>query len=110
MTLTGKAKEEFEKWFANELERTEQKLTELGRVHVVDEFYTRITESMQWGVYQDWADSLGYDVVTQASIEQDKYWFTVWHQDEHFNEEYFTTRQQARNAAVEKLNELINDQ
>ena len=103
MKLTGKAKDKFENW-------ADENICDDNLIKRPYELYD-LPKSMQWGVYQDWADSVGYDVVTQASIEQDKYWFTVWHQDEqyeHFNEEYFTTRQQARNAAVEKLNELIN--
>ena len=107
MTLTGKAKEEFEKWFANELERTEQKLTELGRVHVVDEFYTRITESMQWGVYQDWADSLGHNISANIFGSSGLFDYEI---DFIPSDEIRHTRQEARNAAVEKLNELINDQ
>ena len=115
MTLTGKAKEEFEKWFANELERTEQKLTELGRVHVVDEFYTRITESMQWGVYQDWADSLGHRLDVTVFYDQmlgyvRGYEVKVNDKDIYRGGDVFETREEARDAAVEKLNELINDQ
>tara|TARA_R110000782_G_C14515250_1_gene380411 strand:+ start:18 stop:335 length:318 start_codon:yes stop_codon:yes gene_type:complete len=104
MELTGKAKEEFEKWY-------DEKHGTCNNLLCYNSLYD-LPKSMQWGVYQDWADILGYDMVTQASIEQDKYWFSLWHQDEqyeHFNEEYFTTREQVRNAAVEKLNELINN-
>jgi len=94
MILTGKCKVDFEKWFTDEIERTEQSLTKLGRVLVVDEFYTRIIQSMQYGVYVDffWQTkkmliTLKSDDILSGDIEIDE----------------------ARTKAIEKANELYNN-
>jgi hypothetical protein len=107
MELTGKAKEKFEKWLDKQL---------FGIVHdngdrqpdivALDKLFYSLPKSMQWGVYQDWADSLGYDM----SIIYDKDPCYFWRVDDGLNENSGDrfTREEAREAAVEKLNELIN--
>ena len=99
--LTGKAKEQFEKWYNPEYNYN-------NRGWRLVEFYN-LPEAMQQGVIQDWADSLGYDIIAESTTAQDKYWFTIYTLPESIVEEkMFDTRQEARNAAIEKLNELIN--
>ena len=112
MKLTGKAKEEFEMWFIIKgmYWSVPCSCSGIKPDPTAEDFYD-LPKSMQWGVYQDWADSLGYDVFVESSIEQDRYWFTVWSQDEkyeHLRDSYYATREEARNAAVDKLDELIN--
>ena len=109
MRLTGKAKEQFEEWW-----KTQPKsFVNMGFCYLsygsklvrLDS----ISESMQWGVYQDWADSLGY-YITNSFIGGNKPFAPDITKDDNLLwEDYFNTRQEARNAAIEKLNELINE-
>jgi len=67
------------------------------------EWFESLHPSMQWGIYQDWADSMGYEIgVTSSDIG-----FAVWFNDVWI--ETHKTRQEARNAAIERLNQLINE-
>ncbi len=88
MKLTGKAKEQFEEW-----------LRESGYLL---SFY-ECPHSMQWGVYQDWADSLGEELyISKDGVR----WF--WALDYRYSDGYAESLPQARNAALESLNDLIN--
>ena len=102
MKLTGEAKEQFEKWYNLEYNYN-------NRGWRLEEFYN-LPEPMQWGVYQDWADSLGYDVVVEPSENYNVFWYTLYDPDKNMNNKSgYTNRQEARNAAIEKLNEIINE-
>jgi hypothetical protein len=57
--MKGKAKELFEKWYNENYEFVE--IPSIDDSFCIDTFYD-LPASMQWGVYQDFADSLGYDV------------------------------------------------
>ena len=97
MKLTGTAKEQFEKWFNTH--------------HVYEHFglatFKELPPSFQWGVIQDFSDSLGYDL---SCVEHSNaFMFLITHKKGTWKEGFdFKTRQEARNAAIEKLNELIN--
>ena len=99
MELTGIAKLIFEQWF-----KQNQQLCEFVNLTT---FY-KAHESMQWGIYQDFADTLGYHI-TNSFIggskpfcpDIDKNGRIIWEKD-------FKTRQEARKAAIEALNEIIN--
>jgi hypothetical protein len=98
MKLTGKAKEHFQLWYLKSIDNDK---------YVVSGFYN-IPDSMQWGVYQDWADSLGYDL--SCAEHENAFMFLITHKKGTWIDEFdFKTRQEARNAAIEKLNELINE-
>jgi len=94
--MKGKAKELFEEWYRD------------TTYHYQDECillydFNRLYKSMKWGVYQDFADSLGYDInVGQAHDEfipiLNMGSFGLW----------LKTRNEAREAAINKLEELIN--
>lgn len=123
MRLTGKAKREFESWYVGK----SIKSFTLKYVQTVCEtlggfifgklkmFYVS-PESMQWGIYQDWADSR--QCLIEVSLVDD---FNSWTYDILFpdtmggffsvveNLVEFKTRQEARNAAIEKFGEIIND-
>ena len=94
--LTGKAKELFEKWL-NESSGYKFSQREL--------FYNnRLTPSMQWGVYQDWAESLGY----KFSIDLWENRLNIKTPDCIIDFGKFNNRQQAMSVSIFKLNELIN--
>lgn len=101
MILTGKAKDLFKQYY--------EKLTPHTPNHITYSTFMGLHSSLQWGIYQDWADSIGYDMITEANTEQTSYWFTIYGQ-EYISDVMFKTRQEARDAAIEKLNDLINEQ
>ncbi len=103
MRLTGKAKDQFEKWLIQH---------NIGVVVFGDDEFTVIlyglSESMQWGVVQDFADSLGISMETEALFNCSYYW-RVFTSDENGNDGTMYTRQEARNEAIKHLNEILNE-
>ncbi len=108
MQLTGKAKAKFEEWY----------IPKKHFPHIVN-FYG-MEDSFQWGVYQDWADSVGYifNVYCNASGYLYEFHRNASGGGTHLHDSGYEadtdsgaweTRQEARNAAIEKLNELINE-
>jgi len=107
MKLTGKAKELFEEWCDRQSPRIitwSARGSSYESVGLYDQ-----PESMQWGVYQDWADSLGY-FITNSWIGDNVFCPDITKDNLILWEDDFKTRQEARNAAIEKLNYLINQQ
>lgn len=103
MKLTGNAKEKFEEWF-------KFKWREKGSAPIgLAKFYS-LPESMKWGIYQDWADSMGYEMWVEKAMAEFRYWYNIYEKDGrlHYNEG-FQTRQEARNSVIDKLNEIINE-
>lgn len=107
MKLTGKCKSEFEKWLHN---------------HFIDNpiptysqswnFYG-LPEAMQWGIIQDWADSLGFMIKAEHQYTHSENFMyevlAVVFGISEYRSGIFKTRQEARTAAIEKLNEIINE-
>lgn len=108
MKLTGKAKEKFEKWYFS---LPNAMGLNYGTIALTMNRFYCLPESMQWGVIQDWADSIGYDV--SAFNTSDDYTWLITDKrikSEIWEEGFANTRQEARNDAIEKLNEIINKQ
>jgi len=115
MKLTGQAKSDFEKWYMalrqSEMDRDEAENTfenaNLFFVHISTFYNTPL--SFQFGVYVDWADSVGiYISIDLGKNQEDNYVFPIW-----INEEYYYTsnsRHEARELAIKKLDELYNKQ
>ena len=101
MIFTGKAKEQFEKWYNNQMWNDDYLDND---VHC---FYL-LHESMQWGAIQDFADDSGLDLdafrygLNFYSELRDLDLNTISHNTDS------TVRQQARNEAIEQLNEYLN--
>tara|TARA_R110000822_G_scaffold127454_1_gene262956 strand:- start:13498 stop:13899 length:402 start_codon:yes stop_codon:yes gene_type:complete len=112
MELTGKCKEEFEKW-----------INFYGKHHVEDRFnklldWGTLTDSMQYGVYVDYFDSVGiYIQLTPYfdSVKEVVLWFFTLenkrcvHLNSHL-ENKANTRPEVRTKAIEKANEIRNKQ
>lgn len=92
--LNGEAKRIFEGWYVNK--------SNLYNVPHIVNFYG-LPLSMQFGVYQQWADSMGYEI----GIMSDDNGFAMYFNDTWI--ETKRTREEAQRAAIEKLNNLIND-
>lgn len=106
--FTGKAKELFEEWMRPDP-------LEHGRFgQLVTNTFDNMSPSLQWGVIQDFADSLGYKIIIQyANSGWWYYEFVGVEQLDKFREDFKScknTRQEARTEAIKKLNELINQQ
>ena len=98
MKLTGGAKEQFDKWFNT------HKVYE----HLCLATFQELPLSMQWGVIQDFSDSLGIELYVSKETPLEYVWAIIDLIRE-FGSGYGKTRQEARNAAIEKLNEIINE-
>ena len=118
MELTGKCKEEFEKWFTNSDNHKgfDAEQIALDRKYRLKVFY-QLYPSMQYGVYVDFFDSVGifieitpyFDSVTEVML-----WFFTLENKKciHLNshlENKAKTRSEARLLAIEKANELHNE-
>ena len=108
MKLTNKAKEQFEKWYLKELNPVEYTPEDESD----DYAFYNLPESLQWGVMQDFADSLGYDLYITKDSPVNYYWAVsdlINCLGCKENVDHIMTRQEARNAAIEKLNEILNE-
>lgn len=136
MKLTGKAEKLFEEWLKGKYNffATHRKVvggltTESDFIVNCHEIFYNLPESMQWGVIQDWADSIGYrlDVCSEYAfgIDYPRFLFKITsykeievhyypYRESKFKDIYgcggYKGRQEARNAAIEKLSQLINEQ
>ena len=107
--LEGKAKADFEKWFYLLNERY---------FNSVDMFY-KTTDSMQYGVYVDWFDSVGIDLEDQIerSLTGKKMYYACriseYKRDSHLGNLLgcgrSKQRPEARTAAIKKANEIYNE-
>jgi hypothetical protein len=110
MELTNKAKEFFEEWYLSNIRKLRSRSYDKLMVY---QFYD-LPLSMQWGVYLEWADSLGYYVnTTTFNIRNTmRCEFVISIEDSQetilFDTEYLPTRQEAQIETIKKLNDLIN--
>ena len=93
MELTEKAKEEFEKWYNNDIKKQTHKL-----IHVTDSrYFNLLTGSMQYGVYVDFFWHVGGELILiSESVQVDIL-------------NGFTTIEEARERVIKKANEIFNN-
>ena len=103
--LTGKASSFFYSWLHQRFDY-EPAYNAISS----SEWFESLHPSMQWGIYQDWADSMGYelgvlwiseDCYSADISELNRNCLMLWEYE-------FKTRQEARKAALNTLNEIIN--
>ena len=107
MKLTGKCKEDFEKWW---------KIDHIK--HQLEAFYD-LPPSMLYGVMVDFFDSVGIyisDCSDNTLSRKDEPFFNHWGFSceveldcEHYETAQYKTRPQAREQAILKANEIYND-
>ena len=108
MDVTGKCKAEFENWFKGSV---------YYLTHSIWDF-EGLEPSMQYGVYVDFFDSVGIYVDIDSyrwNIEQTVFEWVIQDNNTNPNVYYETeqsckTRHEARIKAIEKANEIINEQ
>jgi len=105
--FTNKAKELFEDWYINNHEEYgSENMPSLNGVSYECRGFYRYSDSMKWGVIQDFADSLGYYIGIQIYDEKTCI-YSIYNTIKN-HRGVFKKRQEARGAAIKKLNELIN--
>ena len=117
MELTGKCKEDFEKWYPT---RDGGRWLNSGMALVTYFYYLdggygekkkEMSISNQWGVYQDFFDSVGIELVSWKICQEDTFLFSsMAHKDyEMGNAKYYKLRNDSRVAALKESNELYNE-
>jgi hypothetical protein len=102
MNLTGKCKEEFEKWLGGNVSDSHEDYCTWIK-------FDLLNNSARYGVYVDFFDSVEIDVLCRnkdgrfISFSAPYYKTNNWHIDEH------KTRQEARIEAIKKANEIYNN-
>ncbi len=115
MELTGKAKEDFNKWYLKHIKSYNDKLIS----NTDENYFNLLTNSMKYGVYVDWFDSVGFEIFIKSvgvvEYERDsvKYYFVITDSLRKRLSNYLAfrsdTRQEARLKAIEKANEIYNN-
>lgn len=107
MKLTGKAKEDFEKWL-------KENHSNIGFTGIVATNFKKLPNSCKYGVFVDWFDSvdlfftdLAYEV---PSGDYYYSWEIIGFYGVFYNETKYNTRPESRKAAIEKANEIYNKQ
>ena len=105
MELTGKAKVDFEKWFDD----THKHTMLLWGESVENTGFYELTDSMKYGVYVDWFDSVDICITIShdfhASFDEDEYIVNI----DGMYDSSFETRPEARKSAITKATELYNN-
>ena len=115
--MKGKVKELFEEWIGKSKEYSKPVHYEKsGLYSIVSSAYlfSYLPPSMQWGVMQDFYGSHG--MYLEVSFNSESYWFKIqmYGDGDYSNWRSSTvgdykTRQEARQEALEKAEEILND-
>jgi hypothetical protein len=103
--LTGKAKEDFEKWYDS------NKANESAGSVTINSFYSQLPPSMQYGVYVDFFDEKGVFIEIQKEWNFWEYFVNCYpygYYESDLNS--CKTIAEARQKAVEKANKIYNKQ
>ena len=94
MKLTGKCKEDFEKWLY------------CGTPY---SYFLELTPSMQYGVYVDFFDSVRISLMVYT-YDDEKWYVNLLKNNRYLiiGKEMYKTRQEARTQAIKKANEIYN--
>ena len=111
MKLTGKCKEDFEKWLYKSNVLTLNILHSQNiDVFEKEKYFYKLSDSMQYGVYVDFFDSVELfpNVIYSYNVSmQGCNWFSV-RVDNKYVVNGLKTRQEARTQAITKANEIYN--
>jgi hypothetical protein len=104
MYLIGECKEDFDNWYELHYEA-------IGLKSIDDEFYIdgfyELPESMQYGIYVDFFDSVGlFPNIMPLINDNNERVFQSYQDENHI--QTFDTRLEARAAAIQKANEIYN--
>lgn len=110
--LKGKAKRLFKLYYSQYTEECEKKKETL--LFKTYNYFEKQPISVRWGVYQDFADSLGYSLIIQQDGKTYYAELSLMDYDIEignllFESEWLDTRNEAREQAIKQLNKLINN-
>lgn len=109
MELTGKCKEDFEKWYEQSEYRKYFQLT--GVMSDTPFVFYKVPTSMQFGVYVDFFDSVGIWCDIQPAYNEigvESFIFNIVNGGEIYNDDENYQRHEAQTKAIEKANEIYN--
>lgn len=106
MILTGKSGESFRKYFSEHYEYDNASYRDLRPGMSVMEGFFRMPLSMQFGVYVDWLDSEGIELMITFN-DQMQFTYSINGKPSSLKEG-FSTRSAARRAALERANAFFN--
>ena len=112
--MKGKAKLDFEEWFLKKDFASKVLVREEDQTWDIEGIWHELPDSMQFGVIVDWADSVGLEIVIHKYSK--KYVASIYldnkggldDEEVKCNKKGYSSRQQAREKAIEKLNEIYN--
>lgn len=105
--LTGKSKPNFESYYIERI-RTERKDYDKYSDEVVLRKFYRYLLSMQFGVYQDYADSIGYSLEVGYYLQKyQPHIYNLYSECVHDGLKY-KTLDEARKAALKAFDEIVN--
>jgi len=103
MELTGKCKEDFDKW----LSPSGKEVVKTSRA--VLSFFRRSPDSMQYSVYVDFFDSVVILISTSGLVLSKTFLYDISIENNvEFYKDNYKTRLEARSAAIKKANEIYN--
>lgn len=107
MELTDKCKKEFQGWYLNQNFYIECVVdvdgnTDRWNLNLNDEWFS-MPDSMKYGVYQDYFDSVG--ITIRILTTRENFFYAIRH-----HEGDISTRPEARTASILKANEIRNKQ
>jgi hypothetical protein len=112
MKLTGKCKQDFQNWYFNQEIFDDYYITYVPKKGMLDEFkcidFKELPNSMQYGVYVDFFDSVGIYIQIETRIFDKEHPCYIYSKTVYNRVGLFKSRQQARTAAIEKANEIHN--
>ena len=95
MKLTGQCKKDFEKWFIKDIEYHRQGY---------HRWFNLLPFSMQYGVYVDFFDSLGLQII----INHSHFWqYSINPTNKHKSR--MNSRHEARTESIKRANEIYNE-
>ena len=110
--LTGKAKELFEEWFIKQdfynevIESYDDGYLCRGDTVLSLEVFKELPLSIQWGVIEDFAESLDYKIDSMYSNGEKSFYISIYINGFHYGD--YDTRNEARGELIKQLNILIN--
>lgn len=105
MKLTGKTKQEFEKWYVENVFDVNIDFSHMNPV--VEHFYIGYSDSMKFGVLVDYFDSVGLFIEICKTPAMGTFYWMV---NDGTIDNQFDTRPEARTSAIEKANSIREEQ
>jgi hypothetical protein len=117
MILTGKCLQDFSIWYLHKEEYSNYQIIEPYQEEVnIGLYFYEMPKSMQYGVYVDFFDSVGFELLVERSVDDDLNFINAFdwvvlnieNGNNYGGGEISDTREDARHEAVKLANEIYN--